>query len=110
MNKITALFNLFRKGQIVANPEAWKNGQITVNVLSAAIIALIGVLQVLGVSHPLLAPIIAFVQLHIDSIAYIIILINGLFNPVATVVSSTKVGLPPANKDSGGGKSPLTGY
>ena len=110
MNKITAMFNLFRKGQIVANPEARKNGQITVNVLSAAILALLTVAQVFGSSYPAVLPIVSLLQIHALDIAGVIILVNGLFNPIATVVSSTKVGLRAKPEGAGGGKpNPLTG-
>ena len=38
-SKITSIFNLFRKGQEVANVEAWKAGQITSNILAGVMLA-----------------------------------------------------------------------
>jgi hypothetical protein len=93
MKKLTVLLEVFRKGKMVTNPEAWKNGQITVNVLSAAILALLTAAQVFGSSYPAILPIVSLLQIHALDIAGVIILVNGMFNPIATVVSSEKVGM-----------------
>jgi len=107
MNKLTALLHAFRKGSIVANPEAWKKGQITVSLLSGAIIAVLYALQVYGVSIPA----IFLLQANIDSIATILLLINSLLNPIASIVSTEKIGM--RSKSGGTGTrpkpSPLTG-
>ncbi len=39
LQKLTSIFNLFRKGQEVANVEAWKAGQISANVLAGVFLA-----------------------------------------------------------------------
>jgi hypothetical protein len=40
MEKLLALLDLFRKGESVANPAAWKNGSIGLMVLVPALLAL----------------------------------------------------------------------
>lgn len=88
MNKLGALFSIpevLRQGKIVANPEAWKNGQITASFLA-------GFLG-LAVTAAKLAGVDLFVtdeQLVIISTG--VLTIFGLFHPVATVASSDKVG------------------
>ena len=53
MDKIVALWNLFRKGESVDNPAAWKTGQVTATALGAVIVAAVHVLATFGVSLPL---------------------------------------------------------
>lgn len=43
MTKLIALLELFRKGRAVANPEAWKKGQITATSIGIVILALVEV-------------------------------------------------------------------
>lgn len=53
MEKIAALWNLFRKGEACANPAAWKTGQVSATALGAAIVAAVHVLSTFGVSLPI---------------------------------------------------------
>jgi uncharacterized membrane protein len=52
MNKISALWQLFKIGQVVAEPEKWKRRQITVTVLGAVILAVVNLLAAFGMSIP----------------------------------------------------------
>jgi hypothetical protein len=50
MGKLSAIWALFRQGEAVGNPAAWKAGQITGTVLGALILALVNVAAAFG--HP----------------------------------------------------------
>lgn len=52
MNKISALWNLFKVGQSVSDPSKWKSRQITVTVLGAVILAVVNLLAAFGISIP----------------------------------------------------------
>jgi len=91
MNKLIALFSVFRKGKQVANPEAWKTGQITGSVIAGLLAALVGLAKAFGYELPLS-------DADILSIGTSIVVIVGLFvNPAITIASSEKVGLPTAH-------------
>jgi hypothetical protein len=88
MNKLIALFSVFRKGKEVANPEAWKNGQITGSVIAGLLAAIVALAKTFGYDLPLS-------DADILSIGTSIVVIVGLFvNPAITIASSKKVGLP----------------
>lgn len=84
MNKLSALFNLFRKGSSVSDPTAWKNKQITATVLGAFILALINVLAAFGHALPVDTE-------TANAIAGGII---AFINVLLTVTTTDKVGLP----------------
>jgi hypothetical protein len=86
---ITDFFQAFHQGKQIANPATWKNRTTATNVLVGFIAAAIGVGKGLGY------------DLHIDdqtvqAAGAGIFALYGLFNAVITVITSTKVGLPPA--------------
>ena len=85
MGKILALLNLFRKGEAVANKEAWKNGQITVGVLTPFIAALGTVLSYGGITLPLDETTINILSTGIISLVHVVL----------TVVTSESAGLAP---------------
>lgn len=87
MNKLVHILNLFRKGYAVANPEAWKNGQITANLLASVFVSAVAVAEAFGFILP-------FSNEEALTLAGAVLIVVGLFNPIATVVSSPKVGLP----------------
>lgn len=88
MNKLLAAFNVFRKGQVVANPTAWKNGQITGSILAGLLAAVVAGAKTFGYELPVSDD-------QLLAIGSGIVAVVGLFlNPTATVVSSDKVGLP----------------
>ena len=87
MNKLIALFSVFRKGKEVANPEAWKKGQITGSVIAGLLAAIVALAKAFGYDLPLSDE-------DILSIGTSIVVIVGLFiNPAITIASSKKVGL-----------------
>lgn len=103
MQKIISIINLFRKGYIVANPTAWKKGQITVGVLSAVFVAVGAAAKAFGYELPI-------TEHEANAIAGGLLALVGLFNTAATVVSSEKVGvLPKGNSNQPKPASPLTG-
>jgi hypothetical protein len=84
MNKISALWSLFRKGQSVSNPAAWKTGQITATALGAVIMAAIHVLNAFGVVLPV-------DESDCAAIAGGILVV---VNIVLTITTTDKLGLP----------------
>ena len=91
MNKLKALFLLFRKGNEVANVEGWKNGQITANTIAGLVAALLATSSAFGYSLPV-------------SDGDVLSIAGGLFaaaNIVITIVTSKRAGLsavPPDGK------------
>lgn len=89
LNKVKAVFSIpeaLEKGKMVANPEAWKTGQINTSFLVGLLASLIAVANFFGYDLPL-------TDNELLSISTAIMAIYGLFyNPVATVVSSDKIG------------------
>lgn len=101
MNKLLAALNVYRKGSVVANPAAWKSGQITGSLLAGFFGAGIALAKTFGYELPISDD-------QLLTIGGAIVAIAGLFiNPTATIVSSDKVGLPAVNKTP---ISPITGY
>ena len=104
MNKLLAALQVYRKGNVVTNPEAWKNGQITASVLAGVLGALIALAKTYGYDLPLTDD-------QLLTIGGAIIAIVGLFlNPTATVVSSNKVGLPASDASTNDQDSPIPGH
>lgn len=88
MNRLLAIFQVLKKGYSVANPAAWKKGQITGSVLAGLIGSVIGLAKVYGYELPLTDD-------QIIAIGSAIVAIVGLFvTPVVTVASTDKIGLP----------------
>lgn len=94
MNKVTAAFSIpdvLKQGKLVANPEAWKTGQITTSVLVGLFATIISIGKVFGYEFPI-------TDEQLLTICSGVMAVFGVFyNPVATVASSDKVGL--RNKD-----------
>lgn len=90
MDKIAALWNLFRKGECVSNPAAWKTGQVSVTALGAVIMAAVHALAVFG--HPL----------PIDEGSAVAIAggVIAVVNVVLTFTTTDKIGLLPAKQPS----------
>ena len=100
MEKLWAALSVFRKGAVVADPAAWKNGQITVAVLTGFIGSLVALAKTFGYSLPLS-------DADLASIAGAVLAVTGLFiHPAVTVASSDKVGLPPVSKPPVSGGTP----
>lgn len=90
MNKITAIFSVpdvLKQGKMVANPVAWKTGQITASILSALLITVLNMGRVFGYELP-----VTDEQINIIS-AGVVTLIGLFVVPVATVASTDKIGV-----------------
>ena len=79
-----ALFDLFKKGNAVADPSKWKNRQITATMLAMLIVALIKVIGLFGYEIPV-------DENTATAIAGGII---GVVNVVLTLTTSKTVGVP----------------
>lgn len=89
MNKFTAIFSVpevLRQGKMVANPEAWKKGQITTSFLVGFIGLLVSASSLLGYELPITND-------QIAGIAGGIMAVFGVYNSVSTAASTDKVGL-----------------
>lgn len=82
MNKLTALFGLFRKGAVVTDAAAWKNRQITATVLAGVIVAVVNALAAFGYSLPI----------DVETANAIAAGIIAVVNTVLTVTTTEKVG------------------
>lgn len=92
MVKLLAFFSVLRKGKCVANPAAWKAGQITGSVVAGLLGALVALAKVYGYELPLNDD-------QLLAIGSAIVAIVGLFiTPAVTVASTEKVGLPTNDK------------
>lgn len=84
MNKISALWALFRKGEAVSDPAAWKNGTITINALAALVLAVGAFAESFGLDLGLSDDLAA--QIGGGALA--------LGNIIMHVITSQKIGLP----------------
>lgn len=84
MEKLYALFNLFRKGDAVANPEQWKNGAVGVSALIPLLLAIDRVAKSFGV------------ELGIDTqtAADISVGVLGIIGVCSHVIANRRIGLP----------------
>ena len=92
-SKIKAAWRVFKAGEVVADPGAWKRGQVTSNAIAALLVAMVYAAEAFGYEVPVTGE-------AIDAIA---VGLFALVNLVFTVVSTDKVGLPPGRHP--GGKS-----
>ena len=84
--KITALLEVLDKGKSVANIEAWKNGQVTVNVLVGLLGSLVAVARSFGLDIPVTDD-------QLFTISSAILGLLGVYNSFVTVASTDKIGL-----------------
>ena len=85
MDKVDSVIEALNKGKVVANPTAWKNGQITVNILAAALASLFVALRAFGVDIPI-------TEEQTTTVASAILGLVGIYNAFVTTVSTVKVG------------------
>jgi hypothetical protein len=83
MDKIAALWNLFRAGEAVQNPRGWKVGQLATTGVVAAIWALLRVAKAFGYEIPLDAD-------SVDALAGGVVVVVNL---VLTLTTSAHVGI-----------------
>lgn len=82
--KLSSLYDLFRKGESVADPEKWKHGQIAATTLAGVFMAVVKLAKGFGY------------DLHIDETASLSIAggIITVVNIVLTFTTSKSIGLP----------------
>jgi hypothetical protein len=88
---LTEFIEVLRKGNILKNPETWKNRQLVVNSIGVIVGFVVAVANAFGL--PLM--------LDPESIAAIggaVWAIVSLFNNWATIATTTKIGLPNPNQ------------
>lgn len=83
MDKILALFTVLRAGESVANPEAWKKGQITVTLLGGFLVAAANAAKAWGYNVPL----------DMDTANAVATGALGVWNIYLTLATTKKVGL-----------------
>lgn len=82
LDKVKALWGLFKQGQAVADPKLWKERQIKATVLAAVLLAIVNVVKAFGYEIPIDTE-------TANSIAAGII---AAVNVVFTITTSEKVG------------------
>lgn len=91
MNKIRAILSLFKRGKRVANAEAWKTGQMSVEAVSGLLMAIV-------------AAFVAFSGYEVEvngeeigaiatALVTIVPAFAGLWGAVSTVITTNKVGV-----------------
>lgn len=85
--KLIALANLFRKGEAVANKEAWKSGQVTATVLGGLVMAGLQTAQAFGYDVP---------GIDEDTVTAVAGAVVSVVNIGLTYITSEKAGILPA--------------
>ncbi len=83
IRKLQALWDLMKKGRVVADPAKWKQRQITASMLVSLIWALVNFGEAIGIN----------VQIDTKTVDAIAVCLLALVNWVLTLVTSDKVGL-----------------
>jgi len=83
LKKINAAWNVFKAGQVVANPAAWKKGQVHANQITAVLVALVYLARAFDVQIPI----------DEDTLGGIAVGLFALVNWLFTVVSTDKIGV-----------------
>jgi hypothetical protein len=91
LGKLKAAIRVLRTGEEIANPVAWKNAQIGVNLLTGFLVALAAFAGEFGLHLDLTA-------VQLEGAAYGVFALLGVFNAVLTAITSKKTGLLPAQK------------
>ena len=88
-NKLKSFYAVFTAGQVVANPVAWKRGQVTASMVAAFLGALITIARIYGVNLPL-------TDEQLLQVGGTVVTLFGVFNSGVTVASTDKIGLRPS--------------
>lgn len=91
---VTSFFQALRAGKELANAETWKDAQQLANSLTALLVAGAALAAVLGYPIPLTPE-------QITELVNGVLVVLGLFNWVATAVSSRRAGLLPRRRSAG---------
>jgi hypothetical protein len=86
---VVSLPKVFQEGKMVANPEAWKKGQITASLLAGFFASVIAIADLFGYQ------LAGISQEQLLTVATGIITAFGIFHPIATVISTDKIGTKP---------------
>jgi hypothetical protein len=89
---VTDIFSAMRAGKELANAETWKRAQVRTAAIVALLSAALGIAKAFGIEIPLTPE-------EINAIALVIGLVGGLFMGVATLVSTSRIGLPARGSD-----------
>lgn len=89
LRKAMAAWDLMHKGRVVADPAAWKNGQIKASMIVALIWAAVHTAEAFGYAVPVGSE-------TVDAVAVGVL---ALVNWMLTLATSDKVGLPPRADD-----------
>lgn len=95
--KLGAIWNLFRKGEEIANAEAWKKGTISVSALTAFLLAAVKLTK--GTAYEL--------PLDEASVEAFSVAVLTIASTLMHIITSKKAGILPAKEDaadSGEGK------
>lgn len=84
---VTNFFEAFQVGKELANAQTWKNAQLIVNKLAAFGYAVLGILRAFGYD-------IGLTDAQVFTLASAVGVLVSMFNGAATVVSTTRVGVP----------------
>lgn len=87
--KFTSIIDVMRKGSAVAEPELWKNRQITGTAFAAALVAGLHLARSFGYESPV----------SDEDITQAAIAVVTLWNVVLTIATSNRVGLDPKDPD-----------
>jgi hypothetical protein len=88
-NKFTAVFSIpevLKQGKVVANPVAWKQGQITIGFLAGFLGLFVAMLPLFGYT-------LDIDETTLNSLAGGVLAAYGVYNQVATAASTDKVGI-----------------
>lgn len=96
MGKLIALWKLFRQGEAVADPAAWRVRADAVNAVLAVLAALIGALRAFGIEVELPPEDLA-------SLALGVVVAVGAGNGIVHIVTDRRRGLPAVGEASPGG-------
>lgn len=88
MSKLADFWNLFRKGEAVADPDKWRAGQITGSAVAGVLAALVVIAKAYGIDVPLN-------DQQLLTIGGAVVAVVGMFvHPAIAVITSTTSGLP----------------
>jgi hypothetical protein len=87
LEKLKAFYSLFCAGQAVANPAAWKKGQMTGSLLASFLAAAVALAKGFGYDLHL-------TDEQLLQVGGTIVTVYGMFNAGVTVASTDKIGLP----------------
>jgi len=101
IKKMQAGMGLFQKGKRVANPEAWKKGQVTVEAVSGFLFALLSAYVVFTGNTLEVGD--AEMDTISTTLVTIVPAIVGLFSAASTVITTNKIGVRGKGEDTEGG-------